>query len=77
MSATDDVTLVIEETELDLAERTGPSPWLVLAIIGVILAVVFGIRRSNKRRLAAGEAVPTDIGDIGDPAAEKANGSGA
>jgi hypothetical protein len=62
MSATDDGTLIIEETELDLEERSGPSPWLVLGIIGVILALVFGIRSATKRREAAGEATPTEVG---------------
>ena len=76
MSVTDDVTLVIEETELDLDERSGPSPWLVLGIIGVILAVVFGIRGANKRRAAGREATPTELGDVGDPAADT-NESGA
>jgi hypothetical protein len=65
--ATDD-TLTIEETELDLEERSGPSPWLVLGIIGVIIAIVFGIRTVRKQRTAAGEATPTEIGDIGDSA---------
>ncbi|MBD5605555.1 MAG: hypothetical protein IAI48_10770 [Candidatus Eremiobacteraeota bacterium] len=65
--STTDAPFVIEETELDLEERSGPSPWLVLGIIGVILALVFGVRGANKRRLAKREAIPTDIGDIGDP----------
>jgi hypothetical protein len=75
MSVTDEVTLAIEETQLDVSDRSGPSPWLILGIIGAILAVVFGIRFANARGAASGEAVPTDIGDVGDPAAES-NGSG-
>jgi hypothetical protein len=74
MSAPEDVTLVIEETELDVAERSGPSPWLILGIIGAILAVVFAVRGVRARRQAKSEAVPTDIGDIGDPASERTHG---
>ncbi|MBD5605231.1 MAG: hypothetical protein IAI48_09100, partial [Candidatus Eremiobacteraeota bacterium] len=44
---TESVSFVIEETQLDLDERKGPSPWLVLGIIGVILAIVFGVRGAN------------------------------
>ncbi len=78
MSTSEDVPLGIEETHIDLEERTGPSPWLVLGIIAVILAVVFGLRGANKRRRAKGEAVPTDIGDIGDSAFDSSTGgSGA
>ncbi|MBD5635428.1 MAG: hypothetical protein IAI49_13200 [Candidatus Eremiobacteraeota bacterium] len=73
MPVTDD-TLVIEETALDLEERPGPSPWLVLGVLGVILAIVFGERRAGKRRLAKREAIPTDIGDIGDSAFESRTG---
>ncbi len=75
MSVTDEVTLAIDETQLDVSDRSGPSPWLVLGIVGAILAVVFGIRFANARRAASGDAVPTDIGDIRDAAAES-NGSG-
>ena len=67
MSGTEDVSYVIEETQLDLDERTGPSPWLVLGIIGVLLALVFGLRGASGRRRARREATPTDIGDLGDP----------
>jgi hypothetical protein len=79
MSATDDsANPVIEETLLDLEERSGPSPWLVLAIIGAILAVAFGLRAANKRRMAKREATPTDIGEIGDSAFEsRTGGAGA
>ncbi len=71
MSSTDDVSFVIEETELDLEEKSGPSPWLILAIVGALLAIAFGIRTVGKRRLAAQEATPTEIGELGDSAFEK------
>jgi hypothetical protein len=78
MATSDDLPLVIEETQIDLEERTGPSPWLVLGIIGVILAVVFGLRAASRRRRAKGEATPTDIGGIGDSAFDlNSGGSGA
>jgi hypothetical protein len=70
MSAPEDVSFVLEETQLDLEERGGPSPWLILGIIGVLIALVFGVRGANKRRIAKQEATPTEIGDLGDPKSE-------
>jgi hypothetical protein len=75
MSATDDAANpVIEETLLDLEERSGPSPWLVLGIIAAIVALAFGLRVANQRRLAKREATPTDIGEIGDSAFDSQTG---
>jgi hypothetical protein len=76
--STDEPVPVIEETELDLEETSGPSPWLVLGIIGAIVAIVLGIRTARARSLAKSEAVPTEIGEVGDSAfASRSAGNGA
>jgi hypothetical protein len=74
MSSSDDVSFVIEETELDLEEKSGPSPWVIVAIVVALLGLAFGIRTVTKRRLAAQEATPTEIGELGDSAFESRTG---
>ena len=54
--ALDDV--VIEEVPI---VRPGPSPWLVLGLVGVVLALVFGVRTVQKQRRRRRPAKPTGI----------------
>ena len=62
--ALDDV--VIEEVPI---VKPGPSPWLVLGIIGVILALFFGVRSVQKQRRRRRPATPTGIPPAGNPLA--------
>jgi hypothetical protein len=62
--ALDDV--VIEEVPI-VKPRT--SPWLVLGIIGVILALFFGVRTVQKQRRRRRPATPTGIPPVENPPA--------
>jgi len=53
MSLSDDISVVIEETPIEAqATKSRISPWLILGVIVVVIAVIFGVRsvRGSKKQ---------------------------
>jgi hypothetical protein len=51
-------TVVIEEIEI---EKPSSRAWFVLGAIAIVVAVVFGVRAAQKKRVEAIPAVPSDV----------------
>ncbi len=60
MSVSEDVTLVVEETRIDLEEGKKRNRWIVWAVVAFVAAFVFGFWsvRSKSRQNAGEEAAP-------------------
>jgi hypothetical protein len=51
-------TVVIEEIEI---EKPSSRAWFVLGALAIVIAVVFGVRAAQKKRVEAVPAVPSDV----------------
>jgi hypothetical protein len=63
MSVSDDVTLVVEETLIDLEAGKSRNPWLVWGIIAFVAAFAFGfltVRARSKKNADSESVLPAE-----------------